>query len=47
MARNINNQRPQEQDALAKTISIAGGLSAISLAVSGGSRGGLSEIIGG
>jgi hypothetical protein len=33
-------------DELAKAISIAGGISAISVAVSGGSKGGLSKIIG-
>jgi hypothetical protein len=33
-------------DELAKAISIAGGISAVSIAVSGGTKGGLSKIIG-
>ena len=36
----------EKLDALAKAISIAGGISAISVAVSGGTKGGLSKIIG-
>ena len=36
----------EKLDALAKVISIAGGISAISVAVSGGTKGGLSKIIG-
>jgi hypothetical protein len=36
----------EKLDALAKAVSIAGGISAISVAVSGGTKGGLSKIIG-